>query len=105
MTDLSSGFRDVTQRRRAQSVIEERLADDREQDECRYLMRFVWQLAMTYREVTRRELEAHVRADKLEAVEALIDAIRSSPDRIDAWIHSTERAFPVIHDRGHEAGL
>lgn len=67
LTDLSSGFRDKAQRRRAQAVIEERLADDRDQDECRYLMRFVWQLAMTYQEVSTHELQAHVSAGKLEA--------------------------------------
>ncbi|MEA5360917.1 hypothetical protein VA596_15320 [Amycolatopsis sp., V23-08] len=105
LTDLSSRFRDAAQRRRAQAVIEERLANDREPDECRYLMRFMWQLAMTYREVSPRELQAHVNADKLEAVEALIEAARCSPDRIDAWILATEQSFPVIHDRGYEAGL
>ncbi|WP_328442765.1 hypothetical protein [Amycolatopsis sp. NBC_00438] len=105
LTDLSSGFRDGAQCRRAQAVIEERLADDREQDECRYLMRFMWQLAMTYQEVSARELQAHVSVGKLNAVEALIEAIRCSPDRIDAWILSAEQAFPIIHDRGHEAGL
>ncbi|MFF4591469.1 hypothetical protein [Amycolatopsis sp. NPDC001319] len=104
LTDLSSGFRDEAQRRRAQAVIQERLADDREQDECRYLMRFVWQLAMPYQEVTTRELQAHVTAGKLEAIEALIEAVRCSPDQVDAWIVSTEQTFPVIHDRGYEAG-
>ena len=68
-------------------------------------MRFVWQLAMTYHEVSTRELQAYVSAGKLEAVEALIEAVRCSPDRIDAWILSTEQAFPVVHDRGYEAGL
>lgn len=105
LTDLSNGFRDGAQRRRTQAVIEERLADDRQQDECRYLMRFWWQLAMNYREVTARDLQTHVSEGKLKAVETLIDAIRSSPERIDAWILSAEQAFPVIHDQGHEAGL
>jgi hypothetical protein len=71
-------------------LIEERLADDRDQDECRYLMRFVWQLAMTYQEVSTHELQAHVSAGKLEVVEALIEAVRCSADRVDAWILLTE---------------
>ena len=84
LTDLSSCFRDEAQRRRAQGVIQERLADDREQDECRYLVRFVWQLAMTYPDVSLRELRSHVSVAKLEAVEALIEAARcSSPDLVD----------------------
>ncbi|WP_194838919.1 hypothetical protein [Nocardia sp. XZ_19_369] len=103
LTDLSVRFRDDAQRRRAQLVIETRLADDRNQDECRYLMRFVWQLRMTYCEVTEQNLEEHVGADKLEAIEALVEAARRSPESIDAWIASIERIFPVVHDRGYEA--
>jgi putative transposase len=53
---------------RAQAVIQERLADDRKQNECLYLTRFAWQLLMTYQEVTTRELRTHVGAAKLEAV-------------------------------------
>jgi transposase InsO family protein len=68
LTDLSGGFRDTAQRRRAQAVIQERLADDRKQNECLYLTRFAWQLLMSYQEVTTRELRTHVGAAKLEAV-------------------------------------
>jgi hypothetical protein len=98
LTDLSGGFRDELQRRRARAVIQDRLADDRKQDECRYLMRFCWQLLMPYREVSEEELQAHVAPGKLEALEA----IRTSPDQIDIWIVSAENAFPIIHDRGYE---
>lgn len=103
LTDLNNGFRDDLQRKRAQAVIHDRLADDRKQDECRYLMRFWWQLLMTYQEVTEQELQTHVDAGKLQAIEALITAIRTSPDHIDAWILSAEDTFPIIHDRGYEA--
>ncbi|GAB3864524.1 hypothetical protein GCM10029963_75070 [Micromonospora andamanensis] len=84
-----------------QSIIHDRLADDRLQDECRYLMRFWWQLSMPYQEVTIGELREHVGADKLRAVEALIKAIDQSPEDIEEWVTSTVGAFPVIHDRGN----
>jgi hypothetical protein len=68
LRDLRSGFRDDDQRHRAGMVIHLRLADDREQDECRYLIKFQWQLSMTYTEVTVDELRAHVGAEKLAVV-------------------------------------
>jgi hypothetical protein len=103
LTDLRRGFRDDAQRRRVQNVIHDRLADDREQEECRYLMRLWWQLSMPYSEVTIEELRTRVHGTKWEAVEALIGAIRSSPDQVDAWISATEEAFPIAQDRGFEA--
>lgn len=102
LTDLSGRFRDDAQRRRTQWAIEHRLADDRNQDECRYLMRLVWQLRMSYSEVTEQNLREHVGADKLRAIEALIEAARRSPESIDAWIDSIEQIFPIVHDRGYE---
>ncbi|WP_157429828.1 hypothetical protein [Actinomadura oligospora] len=102
LTDLASGFRDEEQLTRVRAVIEWRLADDRRQQECRYLMRFWWQLSMPYREVSLEELRAHLGERKLAAVEALIAAIRTSPERIDAWADVVEPEFPVVHDRGHE---
>ena len=39
LRDLSQHL-DQAQRRRVQQVVEDRLADDEDQDECRYLMRF-----------------------------------------------------------------
>ncbi|MDX8048437.1 hypothetical protein SK571_03500 [Lentzea sp. BCCO 10_0798] len=101
LTDLHGGFRDDEQLSRARDVVVDRLADDREQEECRYLIRFAWQLRMSYREVCVEELRAHVGAEKLAAVEALIEAVRTSHDRIDAWIEAAEQEFPVIEDRGH----
>ncbi|MFF2555505.1 hypothetical protein ACFVUS_31175 [Nocardia sp. NPDC058058] len=102
LTDLSDRFRDDAQRRRTQQAIEKRLADDRNPDECRYLMRFVWQLRMSYCEVTERDLQEHVGTDKLRAIEALVEAARRSPGSIDAWIDSIEQTFPVVQDRGFE---
>ena len=66
-------------------------------------MRFWWQLVMSYREVSMDELRRNVGRPKLEAIEALISAIRSSHADIDAWITTTQQAFPVIQDRGFMA--
>jgi hypothetical protein len=79
------------------------LADDREQEECRVLMKFWWQLSMPYQEVTEADLDRHVRPVKREAVQRLIDAIRRSPDAIDAWVIATAREFSLVRDRGYEA--
>ncbi|MFB8025622.1 MULTISPECIES: hypothetical protein [unclassified Streptomyces] len=100
LTDLSNGFRDDEQRRRVQAVIHDRLADDRDPQECRFLMRFWWQLSMPYREVSMQDLSLNIGQEKLDALEALINAIRSSPARIDAWTAGAEQAFPVVEDRG-----
>lgn len=102
LRSLRSGFRDDDQRHRAGQVVHLRLADDREQDECRYLLKFQWQLSMTYTEVTLEELRAHVGPEKLAAVEALIAALRSGPDDVERWIQDTVRSFPEIEDRGFQ---
>ncbi|MFD8193802.1 hypothetical protein [Streptomyces wuyuanensis] len=101
--DLSTGFRDDEQRRRVQSVIHDRLADDRDPRECRFLMRFWWQLLMSYQEVSMEELRFDVGIAKPGVIEALISAIRSSPVAIDAWTDTTRRAFAVVQDRGFRA--
>ncbi|MFF0160093.1 hypothetical protein ACFYRY_21540 [Streptomyces sp. NPDC005263] len=103
LTDLSNGFRDDDQRRRVQAVIHDRLADDREPQECRYLMRFWWQLCMSYQEVPMKELSLNVREPKLAVLEWLISAIRTSHDEIDEWAATMQEAFPVIQDRGFRA--
>lgn len=77
------------------------LADDREQKECRVLMKFWWQLAMTYQEVTEADLDRHVGPAKREAVQKLIDAIRHSPEAIDTWTADTAQRFPLVQDRGY----
>ncbi len=63
-------------------------------------MRFWWQLSMSYREVSMQDLSLNVGQEKLEALEELINAIRSSHAQIDAWAAGAERAFPVVEDRG-----
>ncbi|MEU9114061.1 hypothetical protein AB0D04_20315 [Streptomyces sp. NPDC048483] len=96
LTDLSEGFRDVDQRRRVQAVIHDRLADDQEQQECRSLMRFWWQLSVPYQEVSMEQLHRNVREPKLDVIEELISAIRTSHDEVDAWIAAVQQAFPAV---------
>ncbi|MFC7534651.1 hypothetical protein [Actinoplanes sp. GCM10030250] len=102
LTDLRHGFRDEDQLYLAQGMVMMRLADDRDQEECRALMRFWWQLAMTYTEITEAELNRHLTPEKLDAVHELIGAIRDSPEAIDAWINAAYKRFPVVEDRGYE---
>ncbi|MFJ4428859.1 hypothetical protein [Streptomyces bobili] len=102
LADLANGFRDDEQRRRVQRVIHERLADDRAPQECRYLMRFWWQLAMAYQEVSMDDLSLNVGKPKLDVIETLIRAIRLSHADIDAWITTTQQTFPVIQNRGYK---
>ncbi len=66
-------------------------------------MRFWWQLVMSYQEVPADELSRNIGKPKLDAIEALISAIRSSHAEIDAWVATTRRVFPVIQDRGFRA--
>lgn len=58
---------------------------------------------MAYQEVTDEELRTHVGTVKLQVVEDLIRAVRTSPDEIDAWIVGAEQMFPMVHDSGYEA--
>lgn len=81
-----------------QYVIRDRLADDRDQDECRYILRFCWQLAMPYTEVTLEQLREHVHAPKLAVLEDLIRAIRSSEEDVGAWIDMVMATYPVVLD-------
>ncbi|WP_097866389.1 hypothetical protein [Streptomyces sp. rh34] len=104
LTDLKDGFRDDDQRQCVQAVVHSRLADDREPQECRHLMRFWWQLIMPYQEVSLEELHLNVGKQKLDALSELISAIRSSHDAIDAWLATAEATFPVIQDRGFRSG-
>ncbi|HMV70303.1 MAG TPA: hypothetical protein PKA64_25910 [Myxococcota bacterium] len=100
---LSTRFRDVAQRRAAQQVIELRLADDRDNDACRLLMRFMWQLAMPYTEVTPAALRAGVSADAMAWIDRLLDATEQGHEAIDAWIEAAEAGLPIIEDRGFAA--
>lgn len=102
MRDLitaATWFRDDEQRWRAQQIVSDRLADDRAPDECRYLLRLAWQLAMSYREVSREELVAYVRPEKLAHVDALCAAAERGHQAIDAWIARCEAELPLVKDR------
>ncbi|MEV0749725.1 hypothetical protein AB0I75_31680, partial [Streptomyces sp. NPDC050273] len=88
LMDLRDGFRDAEQRECVQAMIASRLADDREPQECRYLMRFWWQLSMPYQEVSVAELRLNVGQQKLDVVLELVRAIRSSHEEIDAWLRT-----------------
>lgn len=66
-------------------------------------MRFWWQLGMSYTEVSMDDLILNVGKSKLDVIEELIGAIRSSHSAIDAWIAATQQAFPVMQDRGWTA--
>jgi hypothetical protein len=100
LKDLSGRFTDQVQRQRVQLVIHDRLADDRDQDECRYIMRLWWQLSMSYTEVTLELLREHVHEPKLTAIEELLTAIRSAPGDVETWINTAENTFPIIFDHG-----
>ena len=102
LRDLGTGFRDRYQRSRVAALIRDRLADDRDQDECRYLMRFCWQLSMPYNEVTMPELREHVTEAKLRVIGELIRAIRHRPESVDTWIHAVEDTWPVIQDHSFQ---
>jgi hypothetical protein len=51
--------------------------------------------------VTMDELRAHVGAEKMRAVESLMEAAGRSHAEIDAWADATVAEFPLIHDRGY----
>lgn len=98
MTHLRALFASDDQRKAVQHAICDHLADDREENECRYLLRFVWQLAMTYREVTPYELKLHVGLEKVNVVASLLDALADSPDAVGHWLDEL-LSSPIITDR------
>jgi hypothetical protein len=97
---LSERFCCKEQLRAVQDIVHSRLADDRNQTECRYLMRFWWQLIMNYREVTLQELEENITAEKLEIVLKLLNAVGKDYQAIDDWIVQYRNTLEVIQDRG-----
>lgn len=99
LTDLPDRFRDDEQRTNVKWIVHSLLADDNHQEECRYLMRFWWQLTMTYQEVTVCQLREHVGETKLLAAEGLINALRASPDQVDAWAAAARKVFPFAESR------
>jgi hypothetical protein len=99
---LAPGFRDHDQWSRVLWVLHDRLMDDRNQAECRYLLRLPSQLGVNYHHSVE-ELRENVGVGKLSIIVALITAIRESPDAIDRWVETTVDTMPVIHDRGFKA--
>ena len=98
---LESYFRDDKQRKAVKEIVRTRLADDRNQEECRYLMRFWWQLSMTYREVTLEELEKYVSLEKLNIILELLESLKEDTTSVDSWIKKYEQ-LPVIEDGGFD---
>jgi len=93
-------FRDEAQSRRVAGILIERLADDRLQEECRYLCRLRWHFFMGYQEVSYEELVEHVSEPKLAVLNELFSAIADRDyDEIDAWINRCESELPIIHDK------
>jgi hypothetical protein len=93
-------FRDRTQANLVVEVVIHRLADDRNQEECRYLMRLIWHFRMSYQEVTYHELEQHVSTDKMKLLNELFAYIVAKDHAgIDIWLEHCERELPIIEDR------
>jgi hypothetical protein len=100
--NLRDYFRDDEQRSVVQKVVQSRLADDQDREECRYLMRFWWQLNMTYREVTLGELERFVSPVKLGIIMDLLHSLEQGHKDIDAWIDKYTAEIAVVEDRGFQ---
>lgn len=78
----------------------QRLADDRVQAECRYLLWLKWHLHMGYQEVSYNELLQHVSAEKMDLLNELFTLVASqSYGEIDLWLERCERELPIIEDR------
>lgn len=105
LTRLRGAFRDDAQRSAVMWVLHDRLTDDRQEQECRYLLKLMSQLNASYTEVTAEQLEQHLSAVKLQVVQDLIEAAASSPEHLDGWIIRTEAAFPLVEDRGYARHL
>jgi hypothetical protein len=101
--DKALWFRDDAQCSHVATIVVQRLADDRVQNECRYLIRLRWHFFMGYQEVSYEQLLEHVSEPKLVVLSELFTAIADRDyDAIDAWINRWESALPIIHDRWHD---
>ena len=104
--DQHNWFRDTNQLDDVKTVVHRRFADDRNQAECRYLMRFVEHLRATYRAVSYRELEENVSTKKMERIDDLLSLTQKRDFAgIDVWIDSCAQELPVIVDRWLERDL
>jgi len=96
-------FRDHLQADRVGSVVVERLADDRFQEECRYLMRLKWHFHMGYQEVSYRELQQYISESKMVILDELFTEIAAhNYVGIDKWLEKYEDTLPVIEDKWME---
>jgi TPR repeat protein len=96
LTDLHGGFRDEHQRQKVSQLILDRFGDERKQDELHSLLKFSSQLSATQEHIDEADLADTLSADKLAAVEALIRAVRTSHNAVDAWIRMTSRSSPLL---------
>ena len=77
-----------------------RLADDRVQEECRYLSRLVWHTMMRYREVSYSELERYVTPTKMFILGELFHYVaRADYISIDRWAAHYEIELSIIEDK------
>ena len=104
--DKSLWFRDREQADCVGTIILERLADDRVQEECRYLCRLRWHLFMGYQEVSYEELQEYVSQYKMAVLNDLFSSIVDSDyPGIDRWIEKCEGALPIIEDKWRDQNL
>lgn len=93
-------FRDHAQADTVGSVIISRLADDRIEEECRYLMRLKWHFHMGYQEVSYDELQQYVSESKMALLDELFAEIAAhNYTGIDEWIERCEKELPTIEDK------
>ena len=93
-------FRDQTQADRVGGIIVDRLADDRIQEECRYLMRLKWHFHMGYQEVSYEELQRYVSAEKMKMLDELFAQIAAKDYvGIDKWADRCKEELPVVQDK------
>ncbi|GID21684.1 hypothetical protein Aab01nite_52740 [Paractinoplanes abujensis] len=96
LTDLHRGFRDDAQRRRAAELVLSRLGDERRQAELHSLLQFTAQLSDERAGIDEAWLAEALPGVKLIVVEALIRAVRASPQAVDHWIAVTSRPGPLL---------
>jgi hypothetical protein len=78
----------------------DRLADDRIQEERRYLCRLRWHLFMSYQEVSYDQLQHYVSESKMAILDDLFSSIADSDyDGIDRWVAQCEKALPIVVDK------
>lgn len=85
-------------RNRVQAIVEDRLADDSRQEECRHLMRFWWHMSMGYTEITYNELERNISPEKMCVLNELFEAIGNGSEYVLTWIEKCENTLPKIDE-------